>query len=313
MRREPYDVVIVGGGAAGLSAALVLGRARRRVTVVDAGEPRNAPAEHMQGFLSRDGMPPSELLRIGRAEVSAYGVELIAGHVASIEGAFDVRLAGGETLSGRRVLLATGVRDELPNIPGVPERWGRDLLHCPYCHGWEVRDQPLGVLGTRPDAVQHALLVRQWSEDVVFFAHTLTLPADDRDKLAARGVRVVAGRVERLVVVEDRLTGVKLVDGQIIPRAAVFIRPVNVPHADGLAAGLGCDLDEAGFPIVDGSGRTTADGVWAAGNAVDPRFQVISSAGAGSAAAIAINADLVLEDVTRALNSRVEGGSPVSR
>jgi thioredoxin reductase len=135
---------------------------------------------------------------------------------------------------------------------------------------------------------------------VVFFAHTLTLAADDLGKLAARGVRVVPDRVERLVVAEDRLTGVKLVDGRVIPRAAVFVRPVNVPHADGLAAGLGCDLDEAGFPIVDGSGRTTAKGVWVAGNAVDPRFQVITSAGAGSVAAIAINADLVQEDVARA-------------
>ena len=299
MSPPTYDVVIVGGGAAGLSAALVLGRARRRVAVVDAGEPRNAPAEHMHGFLSRDGMPPSELLGIGRAEVSAYGVELIAGRVASIEGAFDVRLAGGETLSARRILLATGVRDELPDIPGARERWGRDLLHCPYCHGWEVRDQPLGVLGTRPDAVQHALLVRQWSKDVVFFAHTLTLGADDLDKLAARGITLIPGPVDYLVVEEDRLTGVKLSGGRVIPRAAMFIRPVNVPHADGLAAGLGCDLDNAGFPIVDGSGRTTADGVWAAGNAVDPRLQVITSAGAGSAAAIAINADLVLEGVTK--------------
>jgi thioredoxin reductase len=174
-------------------------------------------------------------------------------------------------------------------------------LHCPYCHGWEVRDQPIGILGTRPDAVEHALLVRQWSDDVAFFAHTLTPSADDQARLAARGVRVVFGVVERLVVDGDRLAGVELVGGRIVPRTAVFIRPVNVPVDAGLAAGLGCELDGAGFPIVDATGRTSASGVWAAGNAVDPRFQVITSAGGGSAAAIAINADLVQDDVTQAL------------
>jgi thioredoxin reductase len=299
-----YDVVIVGGGGAGLSAALVLGRARRRVAVVDAGSPRNAPAAHMQGFLSRDGMPPAELLAAGRAEVGRYGVECIADSVVSVEQGFLVRLAGGSTLEARRVLIATGVRDELPEIPGVAERWGRDLLHCPYCHGWEVRDEPIGVLGTRPDAVQHALLVRQWSDDVVFFAHTLDLSSPDLEQLAARGVRVVTGVVARLVIEADRLTGVALGDGQLIARSAVFIRPTNVPHADGLLASLGCAVDAAGFAIVDGTGQTSHQGVWAAGNVVDPRFQVITSAGAGSAAAVSINADLVRDDVERAVATR---------
>jgi thioredoxin reductase len=298
-----HDVVIVGGGAAGLSAALVLGRARRRLAVVDAGAPRNAPAAHMQGFLSRDGMPPADLLAAGRAEVLGYDVELLDDRVIAIEDGFVVRLAGGRQLQTRRVLIASGVRDELPDIPGVRERWGRDLLHCPYCHGWEVRDQPLGVLGTRPDAVEHALLVRQWSDDVVFFAHTLDLGPDEVGRLEVRGIGVVLGEVARLAVEADRLTGVALRDGKVIARAAIFIRPVNVPHDDGLLAGLGCSLDQAGFPIVDPTGRTTTPGVWAAGNVVDPRLQVITSAGAGSAAAIAINADLVQDDVARALEA----------
>lgn len=292
-----FDVVIVGGGAAGLSAALVLGRARRRVVVVDAGEPRNAPAEHMQGFLSRDGMAPADFLEVARGEVAAYGVERLTDRVSAIETGFTVGLASGATLEARRILVATGVRDELPDIPGVRERWGRDLLHCPYCHGWEVRDQPLGVLGTRPDAVQHALLVRQWSDDVVFFEHRLNLAPDDRAQLDARGVTVVSGVVARLAIEADRLTGVQLTDGRLISRSAVFIRPVNVPEANGPGRALGWAVDAAGFPIVDGTGRTSVEGVWAAGNVVDPRLQVISSAGAGSTAAIAINADLVREDI----------------
>lgn len=304
MSSVPYDALVVGGGAAGLSAALVLGRARRRVALVDAGSPRNAPAAHMQGFLSRDGMPPAGLLAAGRAEVIGYGVELIEDVVVGIENGFIARLGRGRVLGARRVLIATGVRDELPDIPGVPERWGRDLLHCPYCHGWEVRDQPLGVLGTRADAVQHALLVRQWSDDVIFFAHTLDLSADEQEELLARGVQVEIGEIARLVVEGDVLSGVELVDGRVIPRTAVFIRPVNVPHADGLLAGLGCNVDAAGFAIVDATGRTSTAGVWAAGNVVDPRFQVITSAGGGSAAAIAINADLVRDDVVRAIESQ---------
>jgi thioredoxin reductase len=301
MEDQPYDVVIVGGGAAGLSAALVLGRARRRVAVIDAGAPRNAPAAHMQGFLSRDGMPPTELLAAGRAEVTGYGVDIVEDKVLGIEAGFTVGLANGETLTARRVLVTTGVSDELPDIPGVPERWGRDLLHCPYCHGWEVRDQSVGVLGTNPGAVLHAQLVRQWSDDVIYFAHTHDPSPKDQAELDARGITVVRGEVARLIVENDHLSGVELADGQIVPRTAVFIRPINLPHPDGLLAALGCDLDPAGFAIVDATGKTSTDGVWAAGNVVDPRAQVITSAGAGSAAAIAINADLVQEDIADAV------------
>ena len=301
---QAYDVVVVGGGAAGLSAALVLGRARRRVAVVDAGSPRNAPAAHMQGFVSRDGMAPADFAALGRAEVAGYGVELLEDQVLGIEPGFVVRLAGGQVLTARRILVATGVGDELPEIPGVRERWGRDLLHCPYCHGWEVRDQPLGVLGTHPGSVQHAQLVRQWSDDVVFFVHTYDLTPAEQTQLEARAIRIVRGEVARLVVGADELTGVELTDGRVIARTAVFIRPGNLPHADGLLTGLGCELDDDGFVTVDAGGRTSTVGVWAAGNVVDPRAQVITSAGAGSAAAIAINADLVQDDLERALHAQ---------
>jgi thioredoxin reductase len=301
METQPYDVAIVGGGAAGLSAALVLGRARRRVVVIDAGSPRNAPAAHMQGYLSRDGMPPADLLAVGRAEVAVYGVEIVEDVVLDIHPGFTVRLGDGGALAARRILVATGVGDEVPDIPGVRERWGIDLLHCPYCHGWEVRDQPLGVLGSNPGSVLHALLVRQWSDDVVYFAHTHEPTPTEAAELDARGIRVVRGEVARLVVDDDHLTGVELADGRVVARDAVFVRPIITPHRDGLLAALGCDLDAAGFPVVDITGRTTSPGVWAAGNAADPRAQVITAAGAASAAAIAINADLVQDDVARAL------------
>jgi thioredoxin reductase len=297
MPQHNYDVVIVGGGAAGLSAALVLGRARRTVAVIDAGAPRNAPAAHMQGFLSRDGMPPAEFLVAGRDEVTGYGVEIVNDAVVRIEPGFVVHLTSSGTVGARRILVTTGVSDDLPAIPGVRERWGRDLLHCPYCHGWEVRDQPLGVLGTHPGAVMHAQLVRQWSDDVMFFTHTTDLSAQERAQLDTRGIRVVDGEVVGLVVIDDRLTGVTLADGAVVARTAVFIRPRNVPHPGGLLAGLGVDVDAEGFVVVDRDGRTSTPGVWAAGNVVDPRMSVIAAAGAAATAAMATNADLVQEDI----------------
>jgi thioredoxin reductase len=300
MEQHTHDVVIVGGGAAGLSAALVLGRARRKVAVIDAGAPRNAPAAHMQGFLSRDGMPPNELLELARAEVIGYGVEVVVDTVVDIDPRFVVHLAGGGVLSARRILVTTGVSDDLPAIPGVRERWGRDLLHCPYCHGWEVRDQPLGVLGTHQGAIAHTHLIRQWSDDVVFFAHTSAVSDADRAQLDARGIRVVDGEVVRLVVIDDQLTGVQLADGSIVPRSAVFIRPRNVPHPDGLLAGLGVDVTAEGFAEVDRDGRTSTAGVFAAGNVVDPRASVIAAAGAAATAAMTINADLVQEELRTA-------------
>lgn len=304
MSTSEYGVVVVGGGAAGLSAALVLSRARRTVAVVDAGAPRNSPAAHMHGFLSRDGLPPLDLLSAGRVEVQGYGGQLIDGLVSELRPGtnpgFEVRLEGGRRLTARHVLLTTGLRDELPDLPGVRERWGRDLLHCPYCHGYEVRDQPLGVLGGTPESIQHAQLVRQWSSDVVFFRHTSTIDAQQREQLVARDIAVVDGTVTRLLVESDRLQGVQLDDGRVFRRTAVFVRPGLVPNTD-LLAGLGCAVDDNGWVVVDSVGRTTVPRLWVAGNAANPRAQVITAAGEGSSAAIAMNADLVDEDVDQAV------------
>jgi thioredoxin reductase len=306
MESDTYDVAVVGGGAAGLSAALVLGRARRKVAVVDAGRPRNAPAAHMQGFLSRDGMPPSDLLACARAEVLGYGVELVEDEVVEITSGFTVRLGGRTSIAARRVLVATGAVDELPDIPGAHERWGRDFLHCPYCHGWEVRDQPIGVLGTGLGSVDHAQLLRQWSGDVIFFAHSYPISAGERAALDARDIPVIDGLVARLSIVDDRIAAVVLMDGRAVPRTAVFIRPTLHAQDDGLLAKLGCEVDAGGFARVDATGQSSVPGLWVAGNATNPRAQVITAGGEGSAAAIAINADLVEEDVRNALRGGAE-------
>jgi thioredoxin reductase len=292
--------VVIGGGAAGMSAALVLGRARRRALVVDAGEPRNAPAAHMHGFISRDGTPSAELLSAARSEARHYGVEIVDDRVIEAVPGFMLRLASGGDVAARRLLLATGAVDVLPAIPGARERWGRDFLHCPYCHGWEVRDEPIGVLGTDPGSVDHAQVLRQWSDDVIFFAHTQEVARPDRAALQARGIEIVEGLVAQFSVIDDRLSAVELEDGRTFSRAAVFMRPTLRAPGGGLPESLGCEVDDDGLVRVDASGATTVAGVWAAGNAANPRAQVITAAGEGSAAAIAINADLVDEDVRNA-------------
>ncbi len=299
-----YDVVVIGGGAAGLSAALVLSRARRRVLVVDSGTPRNAPASHMHGFLSRDGLPPAELLAIGRDEVTGYGATVLDGEVTELvrsdSSGFSVLLADGQRFSAPSLLVTTGLRDELPDVLGLRDRWARDVLHCPYCHGHEVRDQQLGVLGGSPDAVRYAQIIRQWSDDVVFFTPAGSLSADERSQLVARAIGIVEGAVARVLVEDDKLCGVELDDGRRVPRAALFVPPRFVPNND-LLVSLGCDIDDKGWVVTDGGGRASIPGVWVAGNVANPRAQVITAAGEGSAAAIAINADLVDQDVRDAI------------
>jgi thioredoxin reductase len=228
-------------------------------------------------------------------------VVIVEDRVVDATAGFVVRLAGGRVVAARRVLLTTGAVDDLPDVEGARARWGRDLLHCPYCHGWEVRDRPLGVLGTGPGSVEHAHLLRQWTDDVILFTHAFAITDRERATLDARGIAVVDGSVERLVVTDDRLRAVPLADGRSIPRDAVFIRPALRAHAGDPAAVLGCQLLPGGLVRADADGRTSVAGVWAAGNAANPRAQVITAAGEGSAVAIAINNDLVQDDIDSAV------------
>jgi len=237
--QKSYDVVVIGGGAAGLSGALTLGRARRSVLVIDAGFPRNAPAAHVHNYLGREGMNPAELLAAGRVEVAGYGGEVVTGTVTSArplggcDVGFRVELADGCSVEARRLLVTTGLVDELPDVAGLAQRWGRDVLHCPYCHGYEVRDQALGVLATNPMGVHQALLFRQWSADVTLFLHTAApVGADEREQLVARGIAVVEGEVAALVVTDDQLTGIQLHSGQVVARQALVVAPRFTARAD---------------------------------------------------------------------------------
>ena len=315
MTATTYDVVVVGGGPAGLSGALVLSRARRRVLVVDGGEPRNAPADRVHNYLGRESTPPAELLAIGRAEVEGYGGEHVTTDVVSAQpdgDGFVLELADGSRVRSRRLLVATGLVDELPDVPGVAERWGRDVLHCPYCHGWEVRDQALGVLATGPMAVHQALLFRQWSPTVTLLQHTAAPLTDAQaEQLAARDITVVTGEVTALEVADDRLRGVRLADGRTVALDAVVVAP-RFTARSALLDALGLPavaLEMSGHVVgsavpADASGATAVPGVWVAGNVTDLKGQVLTSAAAGLSAGAAINADLVEEDVRRAVEQR---------
>ncbi len=310
---ENYEVVVVGGGAAGLSAAVALARSRRSVLVVDYGEPRNAPAGHVHNFLTRDGTPPTQILALGRDEVARYGGKVETGLVTAARrdgDGFRIEV-GDRTVSARRLLLATGLRDELPHIPGLAERWGIDVLHCPYCHGWEVRDQRIGVLATSAAAMHQVLLFRQLSARVTLLQHTApTLTGEDREQLRVLGVTVVEGQVTQVESAEDGLTGVRLEDGSHVPLDALVVAPRFTVRSE-LAESLGLtptEVQMAGQVIgtqidANPAGATSVPGVWVAGNLASVQAQVISSAASGLTAGAAINADLAVEDAKRAVEA----------
>jgi thioredoxin reductase len=310
-----YDVIVIGGGAAGLSGALALVRSRRSVLVIDDGTPRNAPAAGVHNFLTRDGVPPGEIYALGRQEVSGYGGEFADGTVTAArrdDDGFTVELADGTTYRSRRLLVTTGLTDVLPDVPGLAERWGKDVVHCPYCHGWEVRDQAIGVLATSPMAVHQAQLFRQLSDDVTLFAHTAPELTDEQwEVLAARGIAVVQGKVEQIEVADDQITGVRLEGGRVIPRQALAVQSTARARADFLVdLGLETTLVEAnGVEVgtavkVDAMGATQVPGVFAAGNVTNPTAQVMPSAAAGLMAAGGLNYDLITEETTLAVAAR---------
>jgi thioredoxin reductase len=299
MMDPTVDVVIVGGGPAGLSAALMLGRARKKVLLCDAGPRRNAAAEHMHGFVTREGTPPAEFRALGREQLRPYdvtvrevGVHHIEPHGAS---GFEVTRVDGVRVRCRRVLLATGMVDEVPDLPGIREVWGRGAFPCPYCHGWELRDRQWGMLVTRPEHLEFALFLTGWSPRLVAFTNgALAVPTALRARLERGGVTVEPRRIRRLVTdPQQLLQAVELADGGRLPLEALVVRPPQRQIA--LVERLQLALDGQGYVQVDTHEETSLPGVHAAGDLASPVQSAVLSAAAGARAAFSINHALNLE------------------
>lgn len=317
--RDDYDVVVIGGGAAGLSGALMLARSRRFVAVIDSGTPRNAPADGIHGLPGYDGMPPAEYLARGTADVRRYGGVVASGEVTGIDrdgAGFAIVLGDGRRTHARRILLATGLTDELPDVDGLAGRWGRDdLVHCPYCHGWEVRDRSIAVLAPAPSAFHLSVLWRQLSDRITLLLNGVELPDEQLQQLNARGVEIVDGPVRSVVAADDAVTGVALADGRVVPCEVIAVGTRMVARGGHLLTSLGLSAVEhpSGMGVyvpADATGRTEAPGVWVAGNVTDLSAQVGAAAAAGAMAGAQLNADLAMAETASAATAAV--AEPVS-
>lgn len=287
-----HDVIVIGGGFAGLAAAMPLARARRRVLLIDAGQPRNRFAAHSHGFLGQDGVAPADIQARGMAELSAYPTfTLLRGNVVGAAGTLDtftVTLADGSTLKGRRLILATGVRDELPRIPGMKERWGVGALHCPYCHGYEVAGQPLGVLGTQAGSDMKALLVSDWGPVTLFTQDAFLPRAEMMVRLTERGITVERVPITEMLGEAPSLSAVKLADGRVRPLAALFVGP-RTQMASSLALQLGCAMEEGHsgpYLRINEGKETSVPGIFAAGDATMQMHSATLSVASGMLAGV---------------------------
>ncbi|MGB3769721.1 MAG: bifunctional NAD(P)/FAD-dependent oxidoreductase/class I SAM-dependent methyltransferase [Rhodococcus sp. (in: high G+C Gram-positive bacteria)] len=304
------DVIVLGGGPAGLSAALMLGRARRRVVLLDNGTPRNEVASHMHGVLGRDHTSPLDYLADGRRDLGRYDVRMVDGTVASVRGHlghFVATTDDGQEFSARRMVVTTGLTDLIPPLQGLAERWGRDVVQCPYCDGWEIQDRRIGVLSTGPFSVHHAAMWRQWTENLVFFTDGTALADEDREKMLARHVEIVEDKVTGVVIRDDRLGAVSLADDTEVPLDALAVGMRFAARSD-LLASLGVALAEhpsgmGEYVDVDPTGATSVDGIWAAGNVSDPSATVIAATAQGSLVGAHVNTSLIADDTDRALEA----------
>ena len=295
------DVVIVGAGPAGLSAALILGRCRRRVLIIDAGRPRNASSKALHGYLTRDGIEPAELLRIGREQLQPYdSVELRQGEVIEaqcVNGGFDITLKNQEPVRSKKLLLATGVVDELPDIEGLSEFYGRSVFHCPYCDGWEMRDQPLAVYGQENRGAGLALELTGWSKDLIVCSDgPAKLEPAEREQLASLNIAVREERISRLEGNEGRLERIVFANGDVLERSGMFFNTGQDQGCD-LAAKLGCEFTERGAVRTGDYEMTNVPGLFVAGDASRAVQLVIVAAAEGAEAAFAINKTLIKEDL----------------
>jgi thioredoxin reductase len=294
-----FDVIVVGGGPAGLSAALMLGRCRRRTLLCDAGQPRNGRSHALHGYLTRDGVPPLEFNSLGRMELVQYGVDV---RVATVSGAnwandcFDVSFRDGGAESARYLLLATGVTDNLPAIPGVAECYGRSVFHCPYCDGWECRDRPLAAFGAGADGAGLALALKTWSADVVLCTNGARLPPKIQQRLQDNHIGIRPARVARLEQSGGKLQAIVFDEGEPLPRDAMFFHTQQYQQSE-IGKALGCDYNRRGTMKTDNLCGTNVSRVFVAGDASHDAQFVSVAAAEGVKAAVAINKAMQREEL----------------
>jgi thioredoxin reductase len=297
-----HDVIVVGGSVAGLSAAMQLARARRRVLVIDSGLPRNRFADAAHGFLGQDGKAPAAILQQAACQLTAYPtVEIVHGEAREVrrdlDGGFTVKISDGRTARARRLVLATGVADTLPDLPGLKTRWGATVLHCPYCHGYEVRDRPLGVLANHPMAAHQAAMIPDWGPTTLFTQGRFEPDAEQLAHLAARGVTVERQPVVELLGDAPGLDAVRLADGRVVAVNALFVAP-ETRMASPLAQQLGCAFDDGMLgPVirVDDWKATTVPGVFAAGDAARAMHNATLASADGVLAGVGAHQSLMRE------------------
>lgn len=298
MTDNPHpEVVIIGGGAAGSSAALVLGRARARVVLIDAGRPSNTPSTGIGGLLGNDGTAPADFYRRAAEELALYPtVDRRSATVTAIHRndtpRWRLELGDGETVHSNRILLATGMRYALPDIDGIGPRWGSSVFHCPFCHGWEHRDQPLAVLGGPP---QRALLLRRWTDDLTLITDGTTLTDDQHEQLADADIRIIDGEIAAVDGPGRDLDKISLIDGTTIAVTGLLVPAPHQQRHPSLLDGLGLDTTTSGHLATDAFGATSVPGIWAAGDLTHPVSNVARAIAGGSNSAIAITHDLVVD------------------
>jgi len=300
-RTNLFDVIIVGGGPAGLSAALVLGRACKRILICDAGKPRNQVSHAAHSFFSRDGIAPAQLLQIGREQLRPYnGVEIMVGevvHAKNLGDGFQITLSNSKQFICRKLLLATGMKDTLPSIDGFAELWGSSIFHCPYCHGWEVRDQPLAIYGKGEAGFETTLMLTGWSRDLVFCSDgPAELSNEQRQQLLNWRVQLREEKIARLEHQDGKLTGIVFTNNEVLPRRGIFLRPQQYQHSN-LAVKLGCKFGSNDILQVDENKQTSISGLYAVGDVSNPYSQITLAVTSGAIAAFAINRTLIEENL----------------
>jgi len=295
-----YDVLIIGGGPAGMASALTLSRGRRRVLLCDDDRPRNAPAKKMQNFPSREGTPPLEFLKMVRSDLEKYPTlqlvkDTVTSAVRTPQG-FSAQLKSGRQVEARKLIIAAGVKDELPTIPGVAQLWGKSVVHCTYCHGFEHKDEALGLLIDNDKLFLALPLVLGISKDVILFTDgQYKFTADQMALIKKNKIPFFEEKILSFKHNEDKLTGIELADGSVIPRNVFFMKPPMRPKSD-VGEQLGCRINEMGLYQVDPTGRSTEEGIFVAGDLNDMRQSVLIASASGSLAAIAVNLELLTED-----------------